>query len=218
MDYYVISNQYFSDVPLLKNDDDVDVSGIHFLSRKEVVDSGYVVHLCFAPPIPSAPRLNDALDLDGVCSVFSEKIVNALTPMNIPGLQLVTTIIKGKKGEEYHNFRTANIYNRRSFFDQSKSTFGRVSKITNEWMNIEKISLDEELLSSVPLAERLVFVAEENASFILYHKSVVDLIMSTDPEGVLFTSVNDWTNGSDAGPEDGISIDDIDLSFLNGMF
>jgi hypothetical protein len=44
-------------------------------------------------------------------------------------------------------------------------------------------------LSKIPLEERLVYVAKENPAFIVYHKSIVDIIMSVEPEGIRFERI-----------------------------
>jgi hypothetical protein len=59
--------------------------------------------------------------------------------------------------------------------------------------NIESFQLDEKVLKKIPLEERLVFKLKEDGTIELYHRSVVDAIMATKPEGVMFTKVEDWS-------------------------
>jgi hypothetical protein len=40
-----------------------------------------------------------------------------------------------------------------------------------------------------------VYVSKEACKFILYHKSVVDIIMAVNPEGIVFTPVEEWYDG-----------------------
>jgi hypothetical protein len=82
-----------------------------------------------------------------------------------------------------------------AFFNENDSVFGRISMVTGEWKGLKKIVFDKEKLATVPLEERLVFVAKENCAFIFYHKSVVDIIMSANPEGIVFTPVEEWYDG-----------------------
>jgi hypothetical protein len=79
-----------------------------------------------------------------------------------------------------------------AFFDEEKTEYDYISEMTGAWQDIEKIVLDKEKLAAVPLEDRLVFVAKEDPAFILYHKSVVDIIMAANPEGVVFTPVEEW--------------------------
>ena len=194
-DYYLIRSTYPNNVPLLKVDDEHDAAGVSFLSWYKTVSPDYTAHIAFGTPIPSKPRLSDAMSLDGTCNVFSKKIYDVLNQHTITGLQLVPTIIRGKKEEKFDNYWIANIYQKMAFFDEEKSEYGRISKITGAWKDIKKIVLDKEKLASVPLEDRLVFVSKENCSFVLYHKSVVDIIMSANPEGVCFTPVEEWYEG-----------------------
>ena len=197
-DYYFIGSTYPDNVPLLTVDD-IDrksTMSIGFLSRNELVPENHVARVRFGAPIPRKPKLADYFSLDGTDGVFSRKVYDALKEHNIKGLQLVPTIIRGKKDELHKDFWVANIYQRLTSFDKDKSEFGYFSDFTNEWQDIEKIVLDKEALSKIPLEDRLVYTTEESAMFVVYHKSIVDIIMSVEPEGVCFTPVEEWNDGS----------------------
>ena len=196
-DYYFIGSTYPDNVPLLTVDD-IDrksTMSIGFLSRNELVPENHVARVRFGDPIPRKPKLADYLSLDGIRSVFSKKVYDALKEHEIKGLQLVPTIIRGKKDELHKDFWVANIYQSLYSFDEEESEFGYISELTNTWEDIEEIILDKEALSKIPLEERLVYKAEES-SFVVYHKSIVDIIMSVEPEGVCFTPVEEWNDGS----------------------
>jgi hypothetical protein len=194
-DYYFIGSTYPDNVPLLTVDDEIDAGNIAFLSRSTMVPSNYVARVRFGAPIPAKPRLADYFSLDGGDSVFSKKIYDALKNHSIKGLQLVPTIIKGKKDEEYKDFWIANIYQQIYSFDKEKTEYDGVDDFTNTWEDIEKVVLSKKLLSKIPLEERLVYVAKEHPAFVVYHKSIVDIIMSVDPEGICFTPVEEWYDG-----------------------
>jgi len=193
-DYYFIGSTYPDNVPLLCVDDTKDeyVGSLAFLSRQTTVPDTHVARVRFGAPVPAKPRLADYFSLDGGKSVFSRKIYDVLKGHEIKGLQLVPTIIRGKKDEEHKDFWVANIYQRMCSFDKKKSEFGWISDLTNTWQDIEKFVLDKKLLSKIPLEDRLVYVAKENTAYVVYHKSVVDIIMSANPEGVCFTPVEEW--------------------------
>jgi hypothetical protein len=55
--------------------------------------------------------------------------------------------------------------------------------------------INQELMSQVPLEERLMYVSKESSAYVFYHKSIVDLIMSVNPTGVVFVPVEKWYNG-----------------------
>jgi hypothetical protein len=188
-DYYFIGSTYPDNVPLLTVDDKIDAGSVDFLARSIIMPDNYVARVRFGAPVPAKPRLADYFSLDGGDSVFSKKIHDALELHNIKGLQLVPAIIRGKKDVEYKDFWVANVYQKMYSFDKDKSEYGRISELTGAWKGIKKIVLDNNLLASVPLEDRLVFVAKENSSFILYHKSIVDIIMSVEPEGIRFERI-----------------------------
>ena len=194
--YFLIGNICFGDVPLMVNDDEHDSFGVGIFARYEKVLPDFVAHIAFNPTIRiPKPRLVDAMSLRGDCCVFSRKIYNVLSKHEIKGLQLVPTVIRGKNDEEFDNFWITNIYQKMAFFDEKETEYDYVSELTGAWQDIEKIVLDKEKLAKVPLKDRLVFVSKENPAFIFYHKSVVDIIMSANPEGIVFTPVEEWYDG-----------------------
>lgn len=201
-DYYLIGNSFKGGrVPLLEVDDSVDPSGTDFLDFYNKVPADYAAHLCFGPPVPSNPSLDvDGLALGDKCCVFSEKIYNAVYPHHFKGLQFVPAVIRGMKDEKISGFYIANIYRILPSFDQEQSIYKRVNKLTGKWDGIKKIVLDKERLSKIPVEDRLVFVAEEKPAFVLYHKTIVDAIMSTNPEGITVTPVEEWHEGGRFNP------------------
>lgn len=53
-------------------------------------------------------------------------------------------------------------------------------------MGLVKLVLDDEVLSKIPLNQRLIFTMEQTAD-VLFHKSVVERIMATAPINITFT-------------------------------
>lgn len=51
------------------------------------------------------------------------------------------------------------------------------------------------ILKTIPLEGRLVFFLSENGVKQFFHKSVVDVIMATNPEGLRFYNVREWKEG-----------------------
>jgi len=75
--------------------------------------------------------------------------------------------------------------------DEEKSEFdGKLS--SGRWNGIEKMVVNQELMSAVPLEERLIYVGKESSAYVYYHKSIVDLVMSVNPTGVRFISIEEW--------------------------
>jgi len=193
LDYYLIGISGEASAPLLVVDEEHGADNIRFLSRQVKVAPDYVAHLRFGAPIPAKPEMVDYHDLDGGRSVFSSKVYNALKSHDIKGLQLVRCIIRGKDREEIEGYRIANVYHQRyRFFDTEKSQYDDDDDV---WFSIDKIVLDKNAITEVPLEDRLVFVAGENSAYVLFHKSLVDIIMSANPRGLVFVPVEEWRNG-----------------------
>lgn len=196
-DYYFIGSTYPDNVPLLTVDDSTtkNAGSISFLSREQMVPETHIAKIRFGEPIPKKPVLVDYLSLDGIRSVFSKKVFDVLKNHSIKGLQLVPAEIKGRTGELYKDYWVANIYHRMYSFDENETKFDEIDDFTDTWEDIEKVVLDKEKLLQIPLEERLVYVSKEDPKFVIYHKSVVDIIMSVAPEGVCFTPVEEWYEG-----------------------
>ena len=192
-EYYILERDDTPNAPLLDVDNDIDSMGTSFLYCNEMINVENPVYISFATPIPPKPKMVDFHLLGASFSVFSKRIYSELSKHIIKGLQLVPAIITNKQGEEYNDYWISNVYQTLAVFDQENTKYKRKSKLTGDWLDIEKIHLDKEILSRIPLEDRLVFVSEENGSFILFHKFVVDIIMSVKPEGILPVLVEEWS-------------------------
>jgi len=183
-EYFVIGRENNNDYPLL-----VVKQGGKYEREYEYVDDIQPMLYRLGEPVPSKPIMVDFHSSS--CSIVSQKISDVLKNLNIKGLQLIPATIEGKNNELYENYWFLNIYNKLQALDMEKSVYNwsNFLKLANP---IEKLVLNEELLSGIPLEERLIFRLEENKVFEIYHKSVVDAIMTTNPEGIQFTKVEDY--------------------------
>ena len=192
-EYYLVKSDNNFMSPLLMNDDNVDSEGTDFLDDVEPIDENVVAHLTFNPPIPAKPDMTDYLWLQ--CrEVFSKKIYDILKDIEIKDFQLVPAIIRGKKGEEYTDYWIANIYREFAFLDKDKSKYSSIDEDTGCWSMIKSMVIDKELMAEVPLEERLIYISKESSAYVYYHKSIVDLIMSVNPTGIIFVPVDKWRN------------------------
>jgi hypothetical protein len=194
-DYYLIEfdGSYYS--PLLMNDDANDpYGGMVYLSRSIKVEDDRVAYLTFNPPIPKKPQMVDYLHIQ--CrAAFSKKVYDVLKDKDIKGLQLIPAVIRGKKDEQYTDYWVANVYNEYAFLDIVESDWEGSINENGRWGMINAMVFDKELIAKVPLEERLLFVTHESSGYVLYHKTIVDLIMSVNPVGLKFTHIDDWYNG-----------------------
>ena len=189
-DYYLIGSDNTPYVPLLMADGGQSTMILH--GRKPIHELDKPMELCFNPPVPAKPRMVDFHELPS--SVFSKKIYDVLQPMNIYGLQLLPTIIRGKNGDYYEDYKVAYIYNRITCLDMEHSEYD-IDEDDGEINNILRFFLDNEKLAKIPLEKRLVFLLEEDMPKRIYHKSVVDAIMSVNPVGIYFHPIQEWYEG-----------------------
>jgi hypothetical protein len=144
----------------------------------------------FRAPIPRKPVIGDYFAAGGN-SVISKKIADIMLPMNIKGIQLIPATVKSNKGVIYEDFFFVYIHHYIEAMDKEKSKF-EVSSSGSGVYFIDSFRLDEKVLKEIPLEERLVFKLKESGTKNLYHRSVVDAIMATAPEGVQFIKVENW--------------------------
>ena len=196
-DYYLVNPVFDGHIPMVRDDDD-------YPPRQDPY------RLCLASPIPKTPRMVDYHSLDGAKAVYSQKVYDVLAPLNIKEVYLnpaiircqkkkgtrkpiILAIIGGKKDKEFDNYYKMNVMNEYLTFDKDKSVYTTFED--GRWLSIDKIVLNIDALSEIPLEERLIYKSEEHSGYTLYHKSIVDIIMSVNPEGVCFTSVEVWKEG-----------------------
>ncbi|GHV35514.1 hypothetical protein FACS1894178_5240 [Bacteroidia bacterium] len=186
-EYYFISRANNPQHPLLIADNDCPP----YLRKKEYIENPETMAFCFGKPIPRKPKMADYHSEPN--SVISKKIFDVLDNLNIKGIQLIPSIITGKNDEIYENYWYIHIINHYSVIDKENSecewnTLGKIRAL-------DKLVLDEEKLKAIPLDERLIFRMPEYRVEALFHKSVVDAIMATNPEGVAFYNVKEWHEG-----------------------
>ena len=123
-------------------------------------------------------------------SVVSKKVYDVLCQINIDNIQYIPATIIGKKEEHYENYYYIHICNYLSVMDMEKSVY-KWNKITKT-AEIEKLYLDKIILERIPLEKRLIFKLKENEVFEIFHKSIVDKVMETNPEGLHFSGILGW--------------------------
>lgn len=189
-EYYLIDSDDTPSVPLLMPDK--NQSTMMLLRRYPIEPLEKPMELCFNPPVPAKPRMVDFHELPS--PVFSRKIYDVLQPMNIYGLQLLPATIRGKKEERYNDYWVAYVYNRIACLDMEHSQYD-IDEDDGEIDNIMRFFIDIKKLAEIPLKKRLVFLLEEDMPKRIYHKSIVDAIMSVNPVGIRFYPIQEWYEG-----------------------
>ena len=148
----------------------------------------------FDEPYPKKPIIVDSFTHCGF-GVISEKLYAALEPLRIEGLQLIpATIADPRNHTVYDKYYFPHIFNYIECLDKSVSVYA--TSAIGAIRSIKKMVLDTKILSKIPLENRLIFRLGELFTFALFHKSVVDAMMATNPEGIRFTNVKDWNQGT----------------------
>jgi hypothetical protein len=183
-EYYFIGRANNNQHPLLIEDSNCPP----YSWEKERIENPQRMFFCLGKPVPKKPKMVDYHSTPD--SVISKKIFDVLDEMKIKGIQLIPATITGKNNEIYEDYWYIHIINRYPALDREKSVY--------EWDDfikvaspLEKVVLNEEFLKTVPLEERLIFYLAENGVEQLFHKSVVDAIMATNPEGVVFINTKE---------------------------
>lgn len=190
--YYVLEPIITSRTAFLVNDGNIDDDAGDFLLKNEIVKDPSTVYLCEAFDIRKPDFSVDYFDLDGF-AVFSQKVCDAIikNKISINDLQLIKAIIT-EGDDEYDGFSIAYVHRALRTFDEESSKVKTRNDTDGRWITVEKIVLDKNLLSQIPLKDRLTYESIELPSLKLYHESIVDIIKSVNPTGVRFTPIEEW--------------------------
>ena len=190
-DYYLVFAQSAPSVPAITLSDDSDYDDLDMI--QEEIDAD-ILEFEIDEPFPKKPVMVDFHD-DGTIEVVSAKIYQALQSLNAKKMQLIPATIHDSRNDvTYDNYFYPHVYFRINCLNKEKSTY--TIGVGGNVNTISKISLDTEVLSKIPLEERLAFRLGEMFTFQLFHKSVVDAIMATEPKGVRFVKVEDYHVGA----------------------
>ena len=183
-EYYIVDANDNGQYPLLVVTENED-----YEFEEEMIEDPEPMTYVLGEPVPKKPVMADYHFSER--SVISKKIYDALVHKNIEGIQFIPAVIIGKKDEIYEDYFYFHIYNYLSVMDKEKSIY-KWMKTANVANPIDKLVLNQKALEEIPLEKRLIFRLRENDTFELFHKSIVDTIMATEPKGIRFTKVENW--------------------------
>lgn len=189
-DYYLIKAVRKFPIRIVADENYGRANGVEFLYGNYKVNDNHVSRLKIVGRSPSQEEMTDHYTMAGGGSLFSSNISEIIIKERIKGIQLVESVITADN-IEIQGYYVANIYQSLESFDKEKTTYDFISKQTGAWVGITKACIKPELLADIPLKDRLIYKAKEHSSLCLYHKSIVDKIMSLDPSGVKFISLEE---------------------------
>jgi hypothetical protein len=158
-----------------------------------IMETGYepddinpkLIKMAFNDPIPKKPVMADYLK--GPENYFMAKIADIIMNLKLDYIKLIETKWVGKQKDIMEKYWCLNVDNDIEAMDKEKSVYKKPRRA----YFIEKFVLDKVALEKIPLKKRLIFVLEEAPSRVVFHKSVVDLIMAVNPTGLQFKPIKD---------------------------
>jgi len=192
-EYYLVYGTNNPNCPAVELDE--DKNGADFRRIKTPIENCGLVKMRIIEPYPKTPEMTD-FHQNGIVSFFSKKIYDKINSIVVSGVQFLLGEIRNPKNNNiYENYYYLHIYSYINCLDRELSELDSNAR-TGMVRSISKIVLDTEVLSKIPLQERLIFRLGEMSAFQLFHKSVVDAIMATEPTGIRFVKVEDYHTGS----------------------
>ena len=171
-DYYVIASKNDETYPL-------------------IMETGYepddinpkLIKIAFNDPPFRNPVMADYLQ--GSDCFFTAKIADILKNLNLDYIKLIETKWVGKQKNIAEKYWCLNVDNVIAAMDKEKSEYEYEFRI----YSIFEFISDREAMQEISLEKRLVFRLKEALSSVVFHKTVVDLIMAKNPTGLQFTPI-----------------------------
>ena len=186
-EYYCIYKAGVS-IPLIKLFDDGTSDS---LDEPDEVKNPPVVNLYLQAPVPRKLPYADLLTCPAL--IFSEKLSTLISSFKISGIQLIPAQLL-KAAEPYTGtnvkYSVLHAYSCIKCINEEESD----ADISMGIMDVKKLVLDKKALEEIPLEERLLFTLEEDSTYQMFHKSIVDKILEVDPVNVRFVRLEDITN------------------------
>ena len=192
-EYYLVKVDGVSNHPLLtwgETDDEP------FIYPRPVNDEDLDLPLKikFDKPYPKQPELVDILHIANGFAV-SEKVKQCLEKMNIYGIKFSPMTIETDKKKKVGGYYFFHIWNRIVAIDKN-NYIGDEPNERGRIHRLEKFSLDETVMESMPLEKRLVFHLGESITERLIHKTVYDALIAENVTGGAFFRVDKWDDNA----------------------
>jgi len=187
--YYILEREDNDNYPLLEWDELANVTEDDFFDDIDKLPSVETINLILGEPIPDTPELVDYHYMPP--NVFSDKVADVLGAMELYKTQLFEAKIN-HNGKITSGYKIFHIHNEIQCMHMERSVYEfEVSSYA-----VEKLSLDEDILSEIDEELRLVFRLEEKSSKELYHEKVVNKLAEVNPVGLQFIRLDEWDIGS----------------------
>lgn len=190
----MIKEQYFrlhrsndNSVPLL----DLSPDSPSYLYQESKIDNPEVMIFQISSPVPRKPLYADFLTTSPN-SIVGKEIYSVIAPLEIFGIQLLPAEIHHKNNVA-PNYWAIHIYNAIECLNLEASN----CEVYEDSIDmVEKIVLDQEKLKLIPLQQRLIFSMKEDESYQLFHVSIIEKMLETNPSGLRMVDIEDWSDRS----------------------
>ena len=188
-EYYVMNVDGANNHPLLAWG---KTSQAPFLKAKVIDENSLTLPLkiIFGKPYPKQYEMADFLMLSADFA-GSDKLKNLFEKLNIYGVQFIPIEVESNKGEVIHGHNAIHFWNRLRAIDKNNYTGEEPNEFGNI-LDLEKFSLDAEILNNIPLEKRLFFVLAENSNMVIVHQSIYEAIQKENLTGMRFFRVDEW--------------------------
>ena len=189
-EYYLMNIDGASNHPLLswgKTDYDLFV----YSNPINSTDLEIPLQVKFRKPYPKKTEIADLLFLGSNFAV-SEKFKLLFEKINIYGIQFFPVEIETDKKKKITGYYALHSWNGIPAIDKNKYVGDDIDE-NGMILDVEKFSLDTNVLEAIPLEKRMVFhLAETYDKKILVHQSVHDAIKAENLTGMRFFRVDEW--------------------------
>ena len=164
-------------------------SDIDFL--KDIYNEGKIIPFKYGDPIPDKPELGD-LHGCGYKLIISNRLKEQLETMNLKKVQFIPATIQNQAEEIVDGYYIIHVHHFIQAMDKNNSDWKKDRKNPDRAVRINKIVLDNNYLEEIPLEDRLVFALKEHPLTTVYHRSVVEKMLTLQPTGVGVYCLADW--------------------------
>jgi len=183
--------KYYIPVPILKQESptfEITPEAITTnIAEGKPINMQHPVKVIGNIPKNTAPYISDYLVTP--YPIVSEKIKNIILELNLDHVQLepATIYINDLSHNGYYLLNSNNFIDA---IDEKNSEIERRS--TGAILDIEKLSLNDELLSQLNPNERSIFRIPQKPSIYIFCATLVEAINNTCPSGVTFIEAEKW--------------------------
>ncbi|MFV0353070.1 MAG: imm11 family protein [Oscillospiraceae bacterium] len=142
--------------------------------------------VAFGSPQPDHPQFADFHHLKAHMSVVSKRLKETMEEMKLKNVQFLPTQIQDYDRALHGDYFIVHVYNMIAALDKEKSDW--THSPFNESMVgfVDKLVLDNSVIDTIPLEDRLLFALDERRTKILYHHSLAQKILDISPTGLTF--------------------------------